>query len=379
MTSLGTLSRLGLILIALLALAAAVSRSALADGPESEPGDLGLTQISGTLPEKETEGSAFIQWGGGTLYQLTARLAVNGCDLNLLWVWDSQQERYTAAYTFDEPSFLNNNFNNLYKDNIPPSVIWVKCIDMINHVYGYGLLTEEEQKYVDGLVEQREDIDFEEWYARPDVSRELLTDCGDNWSGEAREYFLPNIPMLQETCLLRDTGLVGSYSQGLSRYNNVFYYSTESFLVIGHSNIGGVALTGREFHELCHANQSWQVVKNLLGYDFSKRIEEENLYKPRSDYIVYSPYMIELIDLVGFYKNEKGEWFLPGDSAFSTLDIYYISDPIELSAELCAGYLMTKAQVAQNWTDYYEPYLTDEVIDWLEKYVFVLPESMLAR
>ena len=107
MTSLRTLSRLGLILIALLALAAAVSRSALADGPESEPGDLGLTQISGTLPEPETEGTAFIQWGGGTIYQLTARLAVNGCDLNLLWVWDSQQERYTAGYTFDGPSFLN--------------------------------------------------------------------------------------------------------------------------------------------------------------------------------------------------------------------------------------------------------------------------------
>ncbi len=116
------------------------------------------TQISGTLPEKETEGSAFIQWGGGTIYQLTARLAVNGCDLNLLWVWDSQQERYTAGYTFDGPSFLNNNFNNLYKDNIPPSVIWVKCIDMINHIYGYGLLSEEEKAWVDGQPKGRDDV-----------------------------------------------------------------------------------------------------------------------------------------------------------------------------------------------------------------------------
>ena len=374
MTSLRTLSRLGLILIALLALAAAVSRSALADGPESEPGDLGLTQISGTLPEPETEGTAFIQWRGGTLYQLTARLAVNGCDVNLLWVWDSNTRRYTAGYTFDGPSFLNNNFNNLYKDNIPPSVIWVKCIDMINHVYGYGLLTDEEKKKADahpkGVV-----VDF----SGHEVFG-IFPRCGDLWQQKTRDYVFPILPIPQKTCLKYADGDGGGlYNHGLSKHwggfwngSSMIYYFNPYVAV--YRNKDALHDLHKEWHELCHANQYWNLAKYNTNSDF---LESSNIHP--NDMWHISEQGLNFIEYTGYQKNEQGEWFLPSNSSFNTLYDYFISDPRELSAEMCAGYLMTKAQLDQGWIDFHKPYLTDEAVEWLEKYVFVLPESRLAR
>ena len=370
MTSRRTRSRLGLILIALLALAAAVSRSALADGPESEPGDLGLTQISGTLPEPETEGTAFIQWGGGSLYQLTARLAVNGCDLNLLWVWDSQQERYTAGYTFDGPSFLSNTFNTLYKDIITPSTIWIKCIDMINHVYGYGLLSEEEKKEVDA-VSKGQDLDLNRYYN--------LTDCGDHWRQETREYVLPILPILQNTCLIYldpDKYAGGGANIGglLFFWKSIAHFTRPSVLVTKYET--ATSALNVEFHELCHANQSWNVVKYSANYSSLKPLTINNTNRVWH----LSEQGREFIALAGFQKDENGEWSwsLVGDSIYDA-SMNYTRNPKELSADVCAGYLMKKAQISQDWNRYYEPYLTDEAVEWLERYVFVLPESRLAR
>ena len=141
MTAMRRLASVLLVVIALTLLLHAAPVPALADAPASTPTMPDPTQISGTLPEPETEGTALIQWGGGTLYQLTARLAVNGCDLNQLWVYDHNQRRYTwPLYTFDGPGFLNMTRiqRPRYKDHIPPTAIGIKCIDMINHVYGYS-------------------------------------------------------------------------------------------------------------------------------------------------------------------------------------------------------------------------------------------------
>ncbi len=82
---------------------------------------------------------------------------------------------------------------------------------------------------------------------------------------------------------------------------------------------------------------------------------------------------------------ERG-WVLPENSIYNE-GIYGSHNPGELSAELCSVYLMYNASLEidmdENLFNIFKEsdskYLTDEVIAWLEKYVFVLPESRLAR
>ncbi len=333
------------------------------------------TQFSGTLPEKETEGSAFIQWGGGTIYQLTARLAVNGCDLNLLWVWDSQQERYTAGYTFDGPSFLNNNFNNLYKDNIPPSVIWVKCIDMINHVYGYGLLSEEEKAWVDGREKGGEfDLSL--------FSLDSVSDCGNYWLYEIKNSIFTYLPLIPGTCVsyfvdsdvnAPSRALYPIYFDG----NGARYHGIKTNILINNSDRDVYEYNlATELHELCHVNQYWHTVKHVFSYDFLDLNPRSNLF---FDDFRNSDYVIEFINVLGFYEDDNGNWTLPKDSIYGGL--YGNFHPVELSAELCSGYVMKKLGKTNEGDIhyYYERFLTDEVIAWLEKYVFVLPESRISE
>ena len=71
-------------------------------------------------------------------------------------------------------------------------------------------------------------------------------------------------------------------------------------------------------------------------------------------------------------------WVLPAGSTFER-GIYGADNPWELSAELCAGYLMKKLgkTLPGDTYHYFERFLTDEVIAWLERYIFVLPESRI--
>lgn len=352
-----SLRRHSILLLLLLAL------TPLAPIRANDPDQPDHTHFSGQLPPPETNGTATIQWGGGTLYQLTARLAVNGCDLNLLHVWDDQIRSYTG-YTFDGPTFLNAPFHRKYADTIPASTIWVKCIDMIEHVYGYGLLNEQQKQEVDAKDKM---VDF----ARVDFS-----DCGDYWQQQTRDDVLPVIPTPQNICLTYTTGHGGGlYVQGLTQYLDAILHVVKPHVAVVRSGYIGPDLV-LEWHELCHANQSWNLVKYNTGSDL---LEASTASHPEHRW-----YMTEqgrsFIDLFGFQQDQQGGWLLSDDdNAYDGLhnSDYYTSDPQELSAELCAGYLMTKAQVQQDWTEYYAPYLTDEVIAWLEQYVFVLPESRI--
>ena len=210
--------------LALLIVVALVAPTALADDPY-QPAH---THFTGQLPPPETDGAAVIQWGGGSLYQLTARLAVNGCDLNLLWVYDDQTQQYSTPYTFDGPSFLNAPFNHRYEDNIPPTTLWVKCIEMINHVYGYGLLDAYWQSHVNSLPKARP-------YDLSEVT-DPLTDCGDHWSSAVREHVLTVLPLIQGTCVVSFAadGKVAFAVNPFGISLNLFfaYHATESTVVV---------------------------------------------------------------------------------------------------------------------------------------------------
>ena len=366
------------LLLLFLCLTPVIPTIALADDPDDTT--LGLTQIAGDLPPPETDGTALIQWGGGSLYQLTARLAVNGCDLNLLWVYDDQTQKYTAAYTFDGPSFLNAPFERLYGDNIPPTTLWVQCIDMIQHVYGYGLLSDWQQAWVD---HQAKGAPF-------DVSQVVdpLTNCGDHWSHEVIDEVFPSLPHNQRLCVIRfEKAGLGNDQPWTSRSNSgltqvdptgdmtvdfVYFGSEPTVLLATDATIPSDWRLQTELHELCHAHEHWHAVKHIFSYEyFAKQVPSNTLLA----YLTGSPYMEDFIQAVGFEEQEDGSWALNDESAHS--HVYGSTSPVELSAEMCAGYMVTKLAVSERVVKHYEPLLTEAVIAWLEKYIFVLPVSQV--
>ena len=382
--------------LALLLVVALAAPTALADDPDQP---LGPTQIAGDLPPPETNGTAIIQWGGGNLYQLTARLAVNGCDLNLLWVYDDQTQKYTAAYTFDGPSFLNAPFELLYGDGIPPTTLWIQCIDMIEHVYGYGLLDARERNHVDSLEKgtQRQST-----YSYP------TTGCGDHWFPQTASKVLPILPVPQHVCVTKATGSIdpaydqgGSYSDNMVSLRNAWYfrYLPKVGMALIPLTWPQIASQKTEIHELCHANQHWHALKTMTNLDVLAesssgplRSDDQVSHSEDSLALWYASEATKLfIDIVGFRFTNK-QWELPKGSVYNE-GIYTgyggTQQPHELSAELCAGYLMSYANIEYDGTfggtfanglyNNYKPFLTPEVFAWLEQYVFVLPESRLTR
>ena len=362
--------------LALLLVVALAAPTALADAPDQP---LGPTQIAGDLPPPEADGTAFIKWGGATLYQLTARLAVNGCDLNLLWVYDDQTQKYTAAYTFDGPSFLNAPFERLYGDGIPPTTLWVQCIDMMQHVYGYGQLSDQERDWVDSSPKG---VLFD-----ISVVVDPLTDCGDHWKDEVRNYVLPFVPIMQNICIVQfeTIGLRGG-REGFSSFylsysvGSRFAYHPKQTAIVAYQGQAGNPLSYEgalltEIHELCHGNQAWHTIKYVLTYDhFRAGYDGENSLL---GYLQNFEYMVDFLELTGFRQRANGEWTLPTDSLFGSMQPYFTSSPIEMTAELCAAYVMTRLGVGESVASSYERYLTQEFVEWAEKHIFVLPESRL--
>ena len=306
--------------LALLLVVALAVPTVLADDPDAP---LGPTQIAGDLPPPETDGTAIIQWGGGSLYQLTARLAVNGCDLNLLWVYDDQTQRYTAGYTFDGPSFLNAPFERLYGDGIPPTTLWIKCINMIEHVYGYALLSEEQQKEVDA-ESKGQDFDLSNYHN--------LTDCGDHWRQETRELVLPILPVLQNICLIYldpDHYRGGSYFSGFGPFWKSFVHFIRPSVFVTKSDTATTPPI-TEFHELCHSNQHWIRLKTVLSYDniaVAMPDDRVRLYNSWNEY--GTAYFSDFLRLTGFKQDEEEGWSLPSDTIYKEGEIYGTHSPNE--------------------------------------------------
>ena len=372
-----------LLLLLTLLLTPLIPTLTVADSGDDAP--LGPTQIAGDLPPPETDGTAVIQWGGGSLHQLTARLAVNGCDLNLLWIYDDQTQKYTAPYTFDGPSFLNAPFERLYGKRIPPTTLWVKCIDMVQHVYGYGLLDSEERMFVDTITRGSPGL--------LDYVVDPLTDCGNHWTEEVKTWALPVLPVLQDLCiLLFDAVGAGGTSPGNGLFlgTPLLWPLPNNRGVAVHANRPAVLASSNrdqhwrrvmtEFHELCHANQAWQAVKRELTYDnLSQWNREDNSLL---GLLRASEYLTDFIDLVGFEEDAEGNWALPRYHGYHGLYYGHFS-PVEMSAELCSYYLLLRSRIdlsflPTHFLSRYRASLTAGAIDWLEEYVFVLPESRMS-
>ena len=208
---------------------------------------------------------------------------------------------------------------------------------MINHVYGYGLLSEEQQREVDA-VSKGQDLDLSRYYN--------LTGCGDHWRQETREYVLPILPILQNTCLIyldpNEYAGGGAHIGGLLFFwKSIAHYTRPSVLVTKYDTATSALKV--EFHELCHSNQNWNVVKYSANYDFLASITINN----PSIVWYLSEQGREFIALAGFQKDENGKWSLVDDSMYDEgMNLY--AQPERVICRSMSRIFNEKAQISQD-------------------------------
>ena len=323
-----------------------------------------------------------IQWGGGSLYHLKARLATMGCMLNTIWVYDNN--RWFSYNQYNVPHSFNQPFLNQFIDTIPATTLYGDCIDICTF-----------DAYTGEVIRNHRCLSFEKmkedgWFFGFDIQDE--TPCTDNFHPTVKQKVFPLLAILPNTCIVHEdrrdeTRGVGGIALIMTitditpfitlYIHNNNYRSRQEFEIIK---------LNKEIHELCHINQGWQWVEQL------KTGMRNKDYKYFEDSFYNSPQGKEFIQLTDFIltgEDQYGvkQWKLPTNSIYR--DIYHIN-PSELSAELCTMYIMDKIGERSKY-DYQRynrhinlydrvpirntdlsKYLTPEIVEWLEKYM-VLP------
>ncbi len=344
------------------------------------------TQAMAEVPEEYDE-LFEIQWGGGSLYHLKARLATMGCMLNTIWVYDDNQ--WYGYNQYNVPRSFNQPFLTQFSGGIPATTLYGDCIDICTFDITTG-----------DVIEYYECASFETlkqagWFFDLDIQDE--TPCTDNFHPTVIQKVFPLLAILPNTCIVhedrRDTtrGVSGKAFMTTTNetpfiviyIHNNNYRSRQEFEIIK---------LNKEIHELCHINQYWQWVEQLkAGIPFRNDISNgDHFYNV--DRLYNSPQGKEFIELTDFILTGEDQyrvkqWKLPTNSIYK--DMYHIN-PLELSAELCTMYIVDKIEERSNY-DYQRynrhanlydrvpvrninvsKYLTPEIIEWLETYM-VLP------
>ena len=332
----------GTLLLSALLLALVVWSSASAGGPMRDTPSLAATQISGELPPRDTQGTTYIQWGGGTRYQLTARLAVNGCNVDLFWVWDDAEGVYTG-FTYKGPSFLNRAFDARYAEVIPPSTIWIRCAE-----------TNLEKPFssLDGRT------------------------CGDHWYDEVKEAVLSRLATPPGTCMWRVTdpadsqAAFGRDSDWVNHERHGFWEYRrpdgrtpgQPFMSRPLDNHPIFGERGRmhpafvQANHLCIGNIQWYLDK-WLG---------ESPENWRTSWYE-SPAGRAYLDR-GIHR-----WEQQDDGSWTGSFDWKYTEPLLEAWNVCSYYVgFTGGAAPQSFVD---SILTPEAIEWVEEFMFVLPPT----
>ena len=362
---------------------------------EAEPAAaLQPTEVVAEIPT-EYDTLFELQWGGGSLYHLKGRLATMGCLANNIWIYDNAKWYLYSQYTLSQDTFFVQQFKQQYEQFIPAGVLNADCYNVCD-VSGQGCLTFE-QLWEQTPTELKEDNFWIITGLQSAISANLP--CNDNFHPQIKEQVLPHLPIHPHTCIIkqipfRDWGLGGS-PIAYPRLNippSIFltgsrnYYRSDAEYEL--------FLIKKEVHELCHINQKWHAMQ-ALGLNLHNRYENPYNAGYIFHYFYTSEHGKEFIDVVGFVARNKDTgkrgfwtWYLSGDNIYRDL---YSSNPIELSAELCAMYFLDKMGLESNYRyeEYHyayhvllatnirdfniSPYLTPEIVEWLETYM-ILPQ-----
>ena len=323
------------------------------------------TQAIAEVPEEYNE-LFEIQWGGGSLYHLKARLATMGCMLNTIWVYDNN--RWFAYNQYNIPHTFNQTFLTQFKDTIPPSTLYATCINICALDIDYGDIVE------GGECIEWDYVRADYWVAHSARDRatghptiEATTPCTNDFHPLVKERVFSLLPIILNTCIVRQidpdmhiyggafAGYVVLWLNPLATYNEVEK---------GYFHIQALHT---EIHELCHIQQMYYFIQQ------AKINQEVSIYQRMGD----TDAIKEFMKLTGFKRISQGDiWIfeLPENSIYKEL---YSTNDIELSAELCTLYILDKIGEESNYHIHHETfnpqkYLTPEIIQWLETYM-VLP------
>ncbi len=325
------------------------------------------TQAIADIPEEYDE-LFEIQWGGGSLYHLKARLATMGCMLNTIWVYDDNQ--WYGYNQYNIPHSFNQAFITQFSGGIPATTLYATCIEICS----FDIETDFFLKA--GECKSWEDIrwHWERSIAEVDASggNELEgNECNNDFTSVVKERVFSLLPLMPDTCVIRQmyinpdytkpryigggasVGYINLSLEPLSFYTGEWNKELREEIRIRTLHI--------EIHELCHIQQFYYSAQQAkLNQEIYIGIA---MYKTDANK--------EFMDIVGFIEPTERNFQLPKDSIYREI---YSTNPIELSAELCTLYLFEKMGMRTPEYASYDPhrYLTPEIVEWLETYM-VLP------
>ena len=353
---------------------------------EAEPAAaLQPTEVVADIPT-EYDTPFELQWGGGSLFQLKARLATMGCMANNIWIHNNNQWSLYNQYTLSHNLFFIQQFIQQYENNIPTGTLYADCYRICEFKYTNDI----QGKQCETFEFLRENSFFHVTpYPIDDTSL-----CTDDFDPLVKEKVLPLLPLHPDTCIVKQKNTrVGGYVKNFFiQYNNTYPNSVPIIVVYAPADYVSPTLPSAtqqrnkarlleyEIHELCHTNQGWYVAQAL---------QPDNVLSTRpSDLWYTTPAGKEFIALTGFQEKSRRNWTLPRNSVYN--DIYSIN-PKELSAELCMSYILEHIGV-ENTYNYWSwkknrgfalrstpieidlnTYLTPQISEWLETYM-ILPE-----
>ena len=357
---------------------------------EAEPAAaLQPTEVVADIPT-EYDTPFELQWGGGSLFQLKARLATMGCMANNIWMHNNQWSLYNQ-YTLSYNLFFIQQFIQQYENNILADTLWVDCYNVCEfggeRCLSFDELREQEDNFKEhfGYILSLRARNFE---------IDQTTPCTRNFHPTIQEHILPLLPVRLDACFVLKENISTSLNNTGGTGGYTWYQSVNAppfFVMIDHSSLWyretqeykDLALA-TEMHELCHINQNYQQIQGLST--------EQGFNEDGDLWFKNSPQGKAFIRMTGFIDLGYWQWRL------STKNIYkdiYSKNPIELSAELCSMYLLDKIGATQKykykkwirttpqgygyfgWTPIpnfnVNTYLTPEIREWLETYM-ILPD-----
>jgi len=319
------------------------------------------TRVIGVTPQDGERG--LIWWGGGTILQLATRMSQNGCDLDVVYSLESYKNAATyelaSSYRVGSTEEQNREFLSKYGDTIPAGTRFiVVCKDA--PTYGFS------------------DQHYDDW------------DCDDkwseSWSGEVTQNVLSRIATMKDLCFLQFATEDEAYAEMgrsiafPSQYLSYHSYSSdlEGRVSLGDDVFRPVVVviethSDAEYHmmwsqvyEACHAQQEW--------YVYHTGMQERDPHSVWWDVWTTTPAGEDFVDLLRWEKDDDGVWELPEESIFRNLGV---SSPAETAAILCMIYFLDQMDLRSEF-DYrasQTQYIPEEVTDWIEQYVAVLPSG----
>ena len=369
-----------LVSIALAFLAAlTLAGVALADGDEQEaaaPAALQPTQVVAEIPDGY--GRLFpLQWGGGSLYQLKARLGTMGCLANTIWNYDGGE--WHGYNQYHVPSTLNAGWLGAYEEFVPAGSLYATCFGICEFKHFDDQQPADKPCLSPATLLEREDV-RSSWYKYP---LDESPTCTDDFDPLVKQSTLPSMPLYPDTCLIRQEYPLfgGNATFPFVPWNGIMYPYYPNMLIIrgplGSENPAyRTIFRSNELHELCHANQFFHIAEQMQPDRLLKPFADVS-YSDNGDvagWLVTEPGRA-FVDLVGFVRDADWEWSLPDDTYEN---VYGTKNPLELAAELCSFYFLDR--MGEQSSDIFRDpdfdlarYLTPEIVEWIERWV-ALPE-----